>query len=74
MVAESGFVPEGLSDVAFGSGTFIGYEHVDSSASIGETTVWFHRDHLASRVFPSPTNLIWGSTTNDSTITVQHPS
>ena len=71
---ESGFVPEGLSEVAFGGGTFIGCEHVGSLASIGETTAWFYRDRLPSTSYCISANLIWRSTANDSTMTVQHPS
>lgn len=45
-VDSTAFVPEGMVEVPFDGGTYVGCEHVGSLDSIGKTTAWFYRDFL----------------------------
>jgi len=38
--------PNGMVEVLFGGGTFVGCEHVGSLDTIGATTAWFYTEYL----------------------------
>ncbi|MGD0054830.1 MAG: GyrI-like domain-containing protein [Acidimicrobiales bacterium] len=45
---QSGVVPEGLVELAFAGGTYVGCEHVGSTETIAKTTAWFYAEYLPS--------------------------
>jgi predicted transcriptional regulator YdeE len=44
----SGSVPEGMMEVDFEGGTYVGCEHIGSLDSFGQTAAWFYSDFLPS--------------------------
>src|ERR1017187_9285087 len=42
----SGATPDGMVEVTFAGGTYVGCEHVGLLDSIGETTAWFYGQYL----------------------------
>jgi predicted transcriptional regulator YdeE len=43
--------PEGMVEVLFGGGTFVGCEHVGSLDTFGATTAWFYSEFLPGSTF-----------------------
>ncbi|MGA2970197.1 MAG: GyrI-like domain-containing protein [Acidimicrobiales bacterium] len=38
--------PDGMAEILFGGGTFVGCEHVGQIDTIGATTAWFYSEYL----------------------------
>jgi predicted transcriptional regulator YdeE len=66
--------PDGMVEVAFAGGTYVGCEHVGLLDSIGETTAWFYGQTFPRRSIKSPRARIWRYTTRGSILTWILPS
>jgi len=43
--------PDGMVEINFGGGTFVGCEHVGSLDTIGATTAWFYTEYLPDSTY-----------------------